>query len=77
MNLNKLKEEFTALYGEGKVDVFFAPGRVNLIGEHIDYNGGLVMPATIRLEFTGLNASVMTLSLILFRKMHQIESLSI
>ena len=54
MNLNKLKEEFTALYGEGKVDVFFAPGRVNLIGEHIDYNGGLVMPATISLGIYGL-----------------------
>jgi galactokinase len=54
MNLNKLKEEFTALYGEGTVDVFFAPGRVNLIGEHIDYNGGLVMPATISLGIYGL-----------------------
>jgi len=54
MNLNKLKEEFTALYGEGKVDVFFAPGRVNLIGEHIDYNGGLVMPVTIALGIYGL-----------------------
>lgn len=45
----KLQQEFVKLYGKLPTDTYFAPGRVNLIGEHIDYNGGLVMPCAVTL----------------------------
>lgn len=41
-----LAEAFRSLYG-GSPRIYRAPGRVNLIGEHTDYNQGLVMPAAI------------------------------
>ena len=40
-------QRFTALYGSGPVQIFRAPGRVNLIGEHTDYNHGFVLPAAL------------------------------
>lgn len=48
-DLKQLKKAFTDLYGESaeEIRVFFAPGRVNLIGEHTDYNGGYVFPAAL------------------------------
>jgi len=48
MNIN-LAEKFAAQYHKNADAVYFTPGRVNLIGEHIDYNGGLVMPCAITL----------------------------
>ncbi|MFJ6657893.1 galactokinase [Streptomyces sp. NPDC091377] len=39
-----ISEAFTALYGRAPDGVWAAPGRVNLIGEHTDYNDGFVMP---------------------------------
>jgi galactokinase len=47
MELMDLKKEFLKLYGEGEVRSFHSPGRVNLIGEHIDYNGGFVFPCAL------------------------------
>lgn len=49
MNTEQLKETFVSLYGESEAEfhVFFSPGRVNLIGEHTDYNGGYVFPCAL------------------------------
>ncbi|MBY0542741.1 MAG: galactokinase, partial [Sphingobacteriaceae bacterium] len=43
----KLVDAFFQKYNQQPVATYFAPGRVNLIGEHVDYNGGLVMPCAI------------------------------
>lgn len=40
-------ERFAALYGAGPVSVFRVPGRINLIGEHTDYQQGYVLPAAL------------------------------
>ena len=48
--LNRLREQFEEKFGaEGDVRCYFAPGRVNLIGEHTDYNGGHVFPCALTL----------------------------
>jgi galactokinase len=44
---NILQQEFNNSYHKNAENTWFSPGRVNLIGEHIDYNGGLVMPCAI------------------------------
>lgn len=46
--LQKLKNQFSAEFG-GECSVIFSPGRINLLGEHIDYNDGYVLPAAISL----------------------------
>jgi len=49
MKRNILEEKFFEKYGnrDTKPVLFFSPGRVNLIGEHTDYNGGFVFPCAL------------------------------
>ena len=47
MNYEQLKTNFQHHFGKAPSYLYFSPGRVNLIGEHTDYNGGRVMPAAI------------------------------
>ena len=50
-----LMKKFAEIYGgEGEIRSYFAPGRVNLIGEHTDYNGGHVFPCALTLGTYGL-----------------------
>ncbi|MDR2806418.1 MAG: galactokinase family protein, partial [Dysgonamonadaceae bacterium] len=46
MNTSQIKEKFQELYGPGGA-LYVSPGRINLIGEHTDYNGGFVLPGAI------------------------------
>ena len=55
MDITKLREKFTDIYGDGEdIRESFAPGRVNLIGEHTDYNGGHVFPCALTIGTYGV-----------------------
>ena len=47
MEISELKNAFKEAYGVDADAVYFSPGRVNLIGEHTDYNGGFVFPCAL------------------------------
>lgn len=53
MQTNELIQAFTDIFGQEPDATFFSPGRINLIGEHTDYNGGHVFPAAITLGTYG------------------------
>lgn len=53
MNTLELNQIFTDIFGTEADATFFSPGRINLIGEHTDYNGGHVFPAAITLGTYG------------------------
>ena len=51
----KLMQKFKEIYGaDGDIRMYFAPGRVNLIGEHTDYNGGHVFPCALTIGTYGV-----------------------
>ncbi|WP_203649848.1 galactokinase [Secundilactobacillus yichangensis] len=56
MDYQSLKEEFKKAFGYEGERVYFAPGRINLIGEHTDYNGGHVFPCAITMGTYGVYA---------------------
>ena len=47
MTTQELQVAFEQAFGHASEKIFFAPGRVNLIGEHTDYNGGCVFPCAL------------------------------
>lgn len=53
MNKQEIMQEFTKVFGQQADAAFFSPGRINLIGEHTDYNGGHVFPCAITLGTYG------------------------
>ena len=51
----KVLDKFKEIFGdEGEIGVYFAPGRVNMIGEHTDYNGGHVFPCALTIGTYGV-----------------------
>ena len=54
--LDEMQEVFREKFGATQTHAYFSPGRVNLIGEHTDYNGGHVFPCAISLGTYALAA---------------------
>lgn len=53
LSIQQLRSNFATIFGAEADHTFFSPGRINLIGEHTDYNGGHVFPAAISLGTYG------------------------
>ncbi|WP_275496447.1 galactokinase family protein, partial [Oenococcus oeni] len=54
LDKNSLLKEFKEQFKKTAEKVFFSPGRINLIGEHTDYNGGNVFPCAISIGTFGV-----------------------
>jgi len=51
-NIEELKKKFGEIFKDSNVRIFHSPGRVNLLGEHTDYNGGYVLPVALNVGTT-------------------------
>jgi galactokinase len=76
MNVQELKSAFETAYGKVADAVYFAPGRVNLIGEHTDYNGGSVFPCALSFG-TYLLLRKNSTKFVNFRSLNQPEIISL
>ena len=56
MDTKLLKTKFETVFSRQDGELFFAPGRINLIGEHTDYNGGHVFPCAITIGTYAVSA---------------------
>jgi galactokinase len=74
--MKNLHAEYRRIFNKEAENAYFSPGRVNLIGEHIDYNGGLVMPCAITFG-TYVLASVNDDSVFRFRSLNFNDQLDI
>jgi galactokinase len=54
--MEHLQTAFEQQFGQAETRQYFSPGRINLIGEHTDYNGGHVFPAAITIGTSGVAA---------------------
>ena len=54
MDEQQFLDEYKKVFNENGKDVFFSPGRINVIGEHTDYNGGHVFPCAISIGTYGV-----------------------
>ncbi|MEY8441134.1 galactokinase [Lactobacillaceae bacterium 24-114] len=54
MEKQKFLREYQDIFNKPGQDVFFSPGRINVIGEHTDYNGGHVFPCAISIGTYGV-----------------------
>ncbi len=74
---NQIENSFQKTFGSAPAHIVRAPGRVNLLGEHVDYNDGFVLPAAIdRATFVAFSPSGTDLSTLVAMDMKQKASFS-